>query len=217
MSEVNNAVIKACSSKLPKEWIKTLTLPGRPPLSYVSIDKTIKFFNDTFGDDWNLEIVEETWLPYEKPAVSIRVNLTIKGVTRSGIGSDIYKGKDTYKVDPDKLVKTAYANAFKKASNMFGFAAELWDESNVEDNSDENSSSGTSSAPVQEAPKSLSDNAKQYLREYRETNGLSMADMEEFLKEYKPESGGNPIILVHGNEKENVVAFCEFITGKIKS
>jgi hypothetical protein len=46
--------------------------------------------------------------------------LEIGDVTRFGYGSD-------FDTDPDKVVKTAQAEGFKKAGNQFDIALELWD------------------------------------------------------------------------------------------
>ncbi len=225
-----NTIVGKCTKRLPKDWIKTFSVPGRPTLSYVSIDKTIKFLNDNFGDNWNVEITNENWFP-TSPGMSVTVKLSIKeGDTTSvryGIGANVHKGKNS-SPDPDKICKTAYANALKKATNMFGFASELWDESNIEDDVSTTTYSETSytvspntnvvsnSTSSTNTPTSLSEESKEYMKTFRDSKGLSKADMEEFLKEYKPESNGNPLILVHGNEKENVTAFCKYIEGKLK-
>jgi hypothetical protein len=53
----------------------------------------------------------------------VAVEVTVLGVTRAGVGGD-YGAAD----DADKLVKTAYAEAIKKAGHEFGVALYLWDE-----------------------------------------------------------------------------------------
>jgi hypothetical protein len=232
---VNNTIVKKLSAKLKTEWIKTLRIPGRPELSYVSIDKVIKSLNDNFGDDWNITITNTTWLNFGQPAVSITVALEVKDgdttAVRYGTGSDIHKpGKNSNGVvDPDKLSKTAYANAVKKAANMFGFALELWDESNLETEggieavipdvvtpqSQAAVQTGTTVTTAQtvpdNGPKKLSDESKAKVAEFCKNTGLAKNDLEDFLKEYKPESKGNPAIFCHGDEAKNLQEFFDHV------
>jgi hypothetical protein len=52
---------------------------------------------------------------------NVSPSFSLPGTTRSGTGADV-------SFDPDKAVKTAQAEAFKKAAHQFGVALELWDE-----------------------------------------------------------------------------------------
>ena len=244
---MNDKIVKALSKKLDPKWIKTLTIPGRPQLSYVSIDKTIKALNDAMGDDWNIEITSTEWVPIPNtPMVTITVAVSIKDgdnwVCRHGVGSDIHKpGRNNAPLDPDKLVKTAYASALKKATNMFGFAAELWDEDNLLEN-DSNppvnnqpvNNQYVQQQPVQQQPvqqpqqsiqqqpvdqvqpTALSVDSKQKVTTFCQKTGLAKADLEDFLKEFNPASLGNPASLCHGDENANVDNFLKFVEGKLK-
>lgn len=57
--------------------------------------------------------------------VAVSVTIYIKGsgtaLTRAGVGADVGD-------DPDKVIKTALANAIKKALNAFGVGRYLWNE-----------------------------------------------------------------------------------------
>ena len=150
-------IVSKMGQKVPPEWIKKKKVPGRPELDYISIDKTILKLNREFGDNWQcilkniiwgthpylqLQIDGKVWeIKKTVPIVTVSVSLIINGVIREGIGSDVFQPSSKYNdytkqypettPDPDKMVKTAYANAIKKATNLFGFGAELWDEDNV--------------------------------------------------------------------------------------
>jgi len=138
MIEVKNdgEVVKTLSAKVDDSWIKKKTVPGRPVLDYIPIDKTIFVLNKNFGDRWDCTIKETSWTTLAGlPMVNVIVTLKVCGVSRDGVGSDVaIKSKKTGEIifDPDKMSKTAYANAIKKASNLFGFGLELWDESNLD-------------------------------------------------------------------------------------
>ena len=105
---------------------------------YIPIEKHIGRWNDVCSSDWNLAITKVEFSPLPgmtfgsrnpKPAayalvvVAITAELDGKTTTREGVGGD-YGAAD----DVDKLVKTALAEAIKKAGNEFGIGLELWDE-----------------------------------------------------------------------------------------
>lgn len=102
-------------------------------LDYVGWDSVVRRLNDVVGAGWSISIKDSsaTLLPGQerngKPMflAQVRGSLTIlidgDYVTREGVGADV----DT---DPDKALKTAQAEALKKAGNQFGIALELWTE-----------------------------------------------------------------------------------------
>jgi len=109
-------------------------------LDYVSIDGYINRLLDVLGFDYsfiirssNLELLDEsmnTSTGKRQYLASVTAELQIaypvesgKSVAiRSGTGADV-------SFDPDKAIKTAQAEALKKAAHQFGIALELWDES----------------------------------------------------------------------------------------
>lgn len=99
---------------------------------YIAIEKVIGRFIEV-DPAFEIRVVREhfaqlpglTWSRSQKPAAYaiVTVEVTIHGVTRAGTGGD-YGAAD----DVDKLIKTAYAEAIKKAGNEFGVGLYLWDE-----------------------------------------------------------------------------------------
>lgn len=99
---------------------------------YVSIDATIKRFNQVLGTAWTfyvkdvdlllLPTEEITYGKAEKPGFLAKVVAEIKTLDsiRGGTGAD-------YADDPDKAIKTAQAEAFKKAGHQYGVGLYLWD------------------------------------------------------------------------------------------
>ena len=217
---MNNKITKAMSKKLKPNMIKTSKIGNRPELTYVPIDKTILFLNDTFGDDWSFEILEEKWkdLPYILttktgieiqgliPMVSITARLSIASGTgeedvatfKDGTGADIHKPGQydlfpSHKVDPDKLCKTAMANALKKATNMFGFALELWDPANV-------------TVTV------LNQDSKDKVGIIGKELNLTKEELSGILTEYAPESDGSPLFLADEDDAIEAIAVDAFLT-----
>lgn len=104
---------------------------------YIGIERHIARWNQVCGSQWSLEVKDVRFdlangLTYgraQKPAayatVVVAISAVLDGypVTREGVGGD-YGAAD----DVDKLVKTALAEAIKKAGNEFGIGLELWDE-----------------------------------------------------------------------------------------
>lgn len=105
---------------------------------YIPIEKHIARWNEVCGSSMSLEVKHQEFAPLPgmsfgtrnpKPAayalvtVAITAELDGKVTTREGVGGD-YGAAD----DVDKLVKTALAEAIKKAGNEFGIGLELWDE-----------------------------------------------------------------------------------------
>lgn len=133
-------VTSICSKKVLDSWIKTKKVGSRPELKYIPIDKTIRFLNENFGDNWESEVTHlQAIMVGPFLSITTAVKLTINGVSRTGIGSDI--GIDTrngVQNDADKISKTSIANGLKKATNQFGYGLELWDEDNIPDEEDEN-------------------------------------------------------------------------------
>ena len=92
-------------------------------LDYIGIDSAINRLNDVLpmGYSWRVDSVN-----IMEGSVIVTGTITIPMgdgtfIERSGIGAD------TVSKDMDKSVKTAFAEAFKKACNTLGVALYLWD------------------------------------------------------------------------------------------
>lgn len=106
---------------------------------YVSIDAVYNRLDEVLGPNWTLAVqstmchpVDPAWKQYgtrsPKAAflavVTVRISALIANnihTVRDGVGAD-------FADDPDKAVKTALANAVKKAANGFGVGRYLWNE-----------------------------------------------------------------------------------------
>lgn len=100
-------------------------------LDYVSIDGYLNRLLDVLGFDFDFTITQSSveLLPDTMKTNSGKMQylaqvtgqLSIGGATRAGTGADV-------SFDADKAIKTAQAEAIKKACHAFGIALELWDE-----------------------------------------------------------------------------------------
>ena len=112
------------------EQVKQRQGRGGLVLDYVSIDDTIRRLNDVLGFTWSTEFFDVT--VREDGTVYVALTLVVyhddgSRTIRTGVGAA--KGVD-YKdrgIDPDDVIKTAQAEALKKAANLYGVALELWD------------------------------------------------------------------------------------------
>ena len=110
------------------EEVKQRNQGGRT-LDYISIDATIRRFNEVLGTDWATVGVDTSviLLPHPdnkgNPQYLATVSLTLKALEKEalGVGADVA-------TDPDKAVKTALAEALKKAGHQFGVGLYLWEE-----------------------------------------------------------------------------------------
>lgn len=100
-------------------------------LDYVAIDGYLGRLLDTLGLRYSavlhptrLELLPEsmkTSTGKMQYLAVISLDLKIGESSRPGVGADV-------SFDPDKAVKTALAEAMKKACHQYGIALELWDE-----------------------------------------------------------------------------------------
>jgi len=101
---------------------------------YVAIDGYINRLNSVLGASWSWDIVDSQFYPDAAPQtkngknqylaiVQGSLSIDFDGVVtkRAGIGSNI-------NFDPDTAVKSAQAEALKKACHQFGIALYLWQE-----------------------------------------------------------------------------------------
>lgn len=103
--------------------VKQRTQGGRK-LDYISIDATIRRFNEVLGSEWSTNLIGAPRLDALEGGnflAVVALELTALGKSAIGVGADKAS-------DPDKAIKTALAEALKKAGHQFGVGLYLWDE-----------------------------------------------------------------------------------------
>jgi hypothetical protein len=110
------------SENFPIEDVKQRTQGGMK-LDYISIDATIRRLNDVLGADWSFRLTKSdlTQASDGKYLAVVTGRIEALGKVASGVGADTAN-------DPDKALKTALAEALKKAGHQFGIGLYLWDE-----------------------------------------------------------------------------------------
>lgn len=113
---------------------------GGRDLTYLSIDATINRVNDVLGTGWSIEPPSRTTVTGEtRESKDENDNITRKIVyvafselfiraTIDGTEKTLYGVGADSKGDPDDAVKTALAEALKKAFHQAGVGLYLWDE-----------------------------------------------------------------------------------------
>ena len=95
-------------------------------LDYVSIDATINRLLDVLGSEWSFTVDSTKVEPLFSEDDDVKYLAVVTGTlsalesSHSGVGADIG-------TDPDKVVKTALAEALKKAGHQLGVGLYLWD------------------------------------------------------------------------------------------
>lgn len=128
MATLTVAKLTKLREPFPAEMVKQ----NQDGMDYVAIDGYINRWLEVMGPDYSFEIVgpvELILLPEDMKTRSgkrqylarVTAAISVGETRRCGVGADVSH-------DPDKAVKTAQAEAFKKASHQFGVALELWDE-----------------------------------------------------------------------------------------
>lgn len=114
------------SERFPVEDVKQRRQGGMT-LDYISIDATIRRLNDVLGAAWSFDGYPDRVeiLPDGKYMVVYSGTLRALDKSASGIGADVAS-------DLDKALKTALAEALKKAGHQFGIGLYLWDEAERE-------------------------------------------------------------------------------------
>lgn len=123
--------LKALRAPFPPGTVKQRKASrSGPMLDYVSIDATINRLLDVLGTDWSFSIstVEVTPIilldregdEQQNYLAVVSGTLTAVGSAHGGVGADIA-------TDADKAVKTALAEALKKAGHQLGIGLYLWD------------------------------------------------------------------------------------------
>lgn len=111
------------SERFPVDDVKQRR-QGGVMLDYISIDATIRRLNDVLGADWSFSVSDARLDTLLTGGYLAMVTGTLKALGKSAAGV----GADTAS-DPDKAIKTALAEALKKAGHQFGIGLYLWDES----------------------------------------------------------------------------------------
>lgn len=114
------------SERFPVDDVKQRR-QGGVMLDYISIDATIRRLNDVLGADWSFSVSDARLDTLLTGGYLAMVTGTLKALGKSAAGV----GADTAS-DPDKAIKTALAEALKKAGHQFGIGLYLWDESERE-------------------------------------------------------------------------------------
>lgn len=116
-------LLKKLSENFPVEDVKQRR-QGGVMLDYISIDATIRRLNDVLGTDWSFSISysDVRVLPSGGYLAVVQGTIEALGKSAAGVGADTAN-------DPDKAIKTALAEALKKAGHQFGIGLYLWDES----------------------------------------------------------------------------------------
>ena len=127
----SSSVLEALAADFPKSEVKQRDGGRGVKLDYIDIVSTINRLCDVLGADWDwrvldakVEVVENDgpkYLAYERGELVVRLDDGTV-VTRGGSGADVDSR------DPDKAIKTADAEALKKAGHKFQIALYLWDE-----------------------------------------------------------------------------------------
>jgi hypothetical protein len=160
--------------QLRKPFPASLVKKNQNGMDYVSIDGYINRLLDVLGFEYSfiirgssLQLLDEDMttstgkrqylatvtaelqIMYEPGSISVR----------SGTGADV-------SFDPDKAIKTAQAEALKKAAHQFGIALELWDEEHRKDLDVARRAAGGSEQALKKA---VFDRAKEKLGKKRPT------------------------------------------------
>lgn len=125
--------------RFPASQVKTRSQGGKT-LHYIDIAETISRFNEVLGLGWSFDVISTDVTLLEGEAtrsgkqlyrVDVQARLTIyrefapqaplQAIWRDGVGSDTAD-------DVDKALKTAQAEAFKKAGHQYGVGLYLWDQ-----------------------------------------------------------------------------------------
>lgn len=126
------AVTATQFEKLREPFPSSVVKQNQNGMDYVAIDGYINRWIEVFGGAYSFEFVGpvslillgedmKTGSGKRQYLAQVTAAIRVGDTVRMGVGADV-------SFDPDKAVKTAQAEAFKKASHQFGVALELWDE-----------------------------------------------------------------------------------------
>lgn len=167
--------LAALSARFDVKDVKQRTQGGRK-LDYLSIDATINRFNEVLGTEWS---VSENQVKIDsigdgKFLAVVTVTLSALGKDALGVGADVAS-------DADKALKTALAEAIKKAGHQFGVGLYLWSEDEREVVArDRAAASGDLNALKAKAFEvALEKGAKPNAESVAETLGLTVEDLQD--------------------------------------
>lgn len=123
---VPNELLSALAAPFKTGEVKQRTQGGRK-LDYISIDSTIRRLNEVLGVEWSTDFIGSPSLVDTGSGYLATVSLSLNALGKSAVGVGADKA-----TDPDKALKTALAEALKKAGHQFGVGLYLWDEAERE-------------------------------------------------------------------------------------
>ncbi len=130
MTEALTTQLQKLGAEFPADASQTRSAPGGgPALTYVSIDQTIKRLNDVLGPCWSTrahtELRSETGnngRPTYLAICELQMDCEVDEYSKSAYGVGAMKNPD-----PDMALKSALAEAIKKAAHQLGVGLHLWD------------------------------------------------------------------------------------------
>jgi len=139
---VEATLLQLLAADFPKGEVRSRDGGAGKKLDYIDIVQTIRRLDDVLGADWDWNPTAHTLTPvpdyFDRNGnpmylATVRGNIvitlrdptsqaSIQRIERGGVGSDVAN-------DPDKALKTADAEALKKAGHKYLIGLYLWDES----------------------------------------------------------------------------------------
>lgn len=168
--------LKKLSAKFDTKDVKQRSQGGRR-LDYISIDATIRRFNDVLGESWSTHLagpIDVRDIGNGKHLAIVSIALEALGKTAVGTGADSAS-------DVDKAIKTALAEAIKKAGHQYGVGLYLWDEEEREIvQRDRNANAGDINALKAKAFEvALEQGAEANAASIAKTLGIKEADLQD--------------------------------------
>lgn len=126
-----NYELAALAAEFPKSEVRQRDGGRGVKLDYIDVVQTITRLCNVLGADWNWRVLDSNvsiveldgpkFLAQERGELEVYVPGRDAPVIRGGSGADLDAR------DPDKAIKTADAEALKKAGHKFQIALYLWD------------------------------------------------------------------------------------------
>lgn len=114
--------LASLAAEFPKSEVRQRAGRGGLKLDYIGIDTTINRLNEVLGSEWSAIATNVSLSVAEDGRYLGIVALELQALdsSRMGVGASVGP-------DPDDVIKTAQAEALKKAANQYGVALYLWD------------------------------------------------------------------------------------------
>lgn len=175
MASVIDEKLAALSARFDVNQVKQRTQGGRK-LDYISIDATINRLNEVLGAAWSVHENHVRIDPLDGGKYLATVSLTLEALNKKalGVGADVAP-------DADKALKTALAEALKKAGHQFGVGLYLWDEGEREVVARDRAAVGgdLSALKAKAFEVALDKGAKPNAESVAETLGLNVEDLQD--------------------------------------